>query len=188
MSRLSSGGLANGSAGRTKEAGAPVWGSIVSPNFFMQQTVKIAEKYSEYNWIADGPEIRKNLFASEIARIKARDSATSEKLAAICDAAIGFLKHEEIGFMLHKASIPLSFAVVSSKAGSCKALVNTHVELRDENSSRAWEYKLKLDGYRESIKQLLRKPEYKNNELLEYLVMVIDKQPKFIGKPPVVMA
>ena len=183
MSRLSSGGLANGSAGRAKEAGAPVWGSSASKNFFERQTLSLAQKYDEFNWMAEGPKIRKELFAPEIARINSKDPATAAMILAVCDAAINFLKHEEIAFMFFKHGMKLS-AVVALGTGSHSVMVNTHVELRDENSSKAWGHKRQLESYRGAIKGLLRKPEYKGNELLGYLLLVIDKQPMFIGKPP----
>ena len=169
---------------KEKGTGAPVWGSPVSKNFFMRQTINIAQKYDELNWIADGPKERKNLFAPEIDRIKAKDGATAEKLAAVCDAVINFLKFEEIGFMMFRESMKLSVLVVCGSSGSSSALVNSHVEMRDDNRVKAWESKKQMESHKSFILALKAKPEYANNELLDYLLMVIDKKPQFIGKPP----
>lgn len=166
------------------KSGAPVWGSPASKNFFMSQTVKIAQKYDEFTWIADGPKERKNLFAPEIDRIRSKDPATAEKLAAACDAAINFLKHEELGFTLFKNSMHLSASVALGAAGSCKALVDTHIELSDENDAKAWTYKKELDSHKKFILGRMRSHEYRGNELLGYLLMVINKAPQFVGKPP----
>jgi hypothetical protein len=167
-----------------KKSIAPVWGSSASKNFFERQTSKLSEKYDEFNWMAEGPKIRKNLFAPEIARINAKDPVAAATILAVCDAAINFLKHEEIAVMFFKEGMKLS-VVAALGSGSHSVMVNTHVELRDENNSKAWACKRQLEGYGEQIMQLLRKPEYKGNELLGYLLMVIDRQPQFIGKQPV---
>ena len=140
-----------------------------------------------FQLMSEGMRIRKELFAPEIERINAKDQATAAIVLAVCGAAINFLKHEEIAAMFFQQGMRIS-AAVTVGSGSNSVMVNTHVELRDENISKAWEFKRQLESYRMPIKQLLRKPEYKGNELLGYLLMVIDKPPMFIGKPPVAMA
>ena len=167
-----------------KTSGAPVRRLPAQRNSYVLRFAESTKGCTDsFQLMAEGMKIRKELFAPEIERINAKDPATAALVLAVCEASINFLKHEEIAAMFFREGMKLS-AVVALGTGSNSVMVNTHVELRDENSSKAWEYKRQLEGYRAQIKQIMRKPEYKGNELLGYLLLVIDKQPMFIGKPP----
>ena len=167
---------------------APVRRSRAQMNAYELRYAELTKNFKDsYQLMSEGMRIRKELFAPEIASINAKDPATASIVLAVCDAAINFLKHEEIAAMFFQQGMRIS-AAVAMGSGSNYLMVKTHVELNGENSSKAWGYKRQLEGHRAQIVQLLRKPKYRGNELLSYLLAVIDKQPMFIGKPPVGMA